>query len=183
MTRRVTCAESLLRVWIYIVKNPHMTTNVTIGLRIGILSAAVLCSVLCYGGAFSGGTKCSPRSTVDLDKSGSNSLTVPAPKWAMTKKYNDGDALAVSGKPDWFRSLRSGAAETEVKQLTRKPDNLDIQFSQIGGAIHAVKFIVAGPNPLLSLAPAIDAEIVVGLREEIGRIEYAVQGKHDGFPN
>lgn len=183
MTRRVVCAEILLRVWLNIVKNPHMTTNVTIELMIGIPSAAVLYRVLGYGGAFSGGTKCSPRSIVDLDKLGSNSLTVPALEWALTKKYNDSDAPAISGKPDWFRSLRSGAAETESKQLAREPDNLDVQFSQLGGATHAVKFIVAGPNPLLSFAPAIDAEILVGLRETMGRIEYAVEGKHDGFPN
>jgi hypothetical protein len=160
-----------------------MPTNVAIELSIGIPSAVVLYSVLGYGGAFSGGTKCNPKPTIDLDKAGAASMTVPTLAWATTKRYDEGDAVVVAGKPDWFRSLRSGAAELESKQLARAPDNLDVQFSQVTGASHAVKFTVAGPNPLLSLAPAIDAEIVVGLRKVGTVIEYIVEGKHDGFPN
>lgn len=142
-----------------------MPINVAIELSIGIPSAVVLYSVLGYGGAFSGGTKCNPKPTIDLDKAGAASMTVPTLAWATTKRYNEGDAVVVAGKPDWFRSLRSGATELESKQLARAPDNLDVQFSQVTGATHAVKFTVAGPNPLLSLAPAIDAEIVVWLRK------------------
>ncbi|RYF43521.1 MAG: hypothetical protein EOO38_18760 [Cytophagaceae bacterium] len=161
-----------------------MPTNVTIELIIGIPSAAVLYSVLHYGGAFSGGTKCSPKPTVDLDRAGAGSMTVPALAWATTNRYNESDALVVAGKPDWFRALKDGAAETESNQLARTPGNLDVEFVALNGASHAVRFFVEGPNPLLSLAPAINAEIVVGLRKTAtGKIDYSIEGKHDGFPN
>ncbi|MDN8616291.1 hypothetical protein [Variovorax ginsengisoli] len=160
-----------------------MPTNVTIELSIGIPSAVVLYSLLGYGGAFNGGTKCNPKPTVDLDKAGSVSMTVPALTWSTTKRYDEADAIVVAGKPDWYRSLRSGAPERESQQLVRAPENLDVQFSQIADATHAVKFVVNGPNPLLSLAPGINAEIVVGLRKTATAIEYIVKGDHDGFPN
>lgn len=160
-----------------------MATKVTIELTIGIPSAVVLYSVLGYGGAFNGGTKCSPKPVIDLDTSGSGSLTVPVLEWSTTNRYEDADALPVASRPAWFCALRAGASPVESKKLVRDPANLDVQFSQIGGATHAVKFIVVGANPLLTLAPAIDAEIVVGLRKSGGGIQYVIQGTHDGFPN
>ena len=160
-----------------------MPTKVTLELTIGIPSVVVLYSVLGYGGAFNGGTKCSPKPVVDLDMSGAGSMTVPALEWSMTHKYKDEDAVAIVGRPEWFRSLRSGASPIESKGLTRDAANLDVQFSHIEGATHAVKFLVVGANPLLTLAPAIDAEIVVGLRKAGAGIQYIVNGKHDGFPN
>lgn len=149
---------------------------VTIELSIGIPSDAVLYSVLGYGGAFNGGVKCKPGATVDLDKAGSASMTVGGLAWSTTNQYEETDALAVAGKPDWFRLIRNGAAPINSKQLQRTSANLDIQFIQFAGATHAVKLIVVGPNPLLTLAPAIDAEIVVGLRKAGGSTEYTVQG-------
>ena len=111
-------------------------------------------------------------------------MAVPALAWAATKRYNESDALGVAGKPDWFRALKSGAVETESKQLARTPTNLDVEFVDFNGASHAVKFFVDGPNPLLSLAPAINAEIIVGLRKTVtGKVEFSIEGKHDGFPN
>ena len=53
----------------------------------------------------------------------------------------------------------------------------------MSGASHAVLFTVVGANPLLELVPEIDAEITVGLRKNGSKIEYAVSGRHDGFPN
>jgi len=108
---------------------------------------------------------------------------VPLLAWGTTYKYKDSDALAVTNKPDWYCTLRSGATPIDSGTLERDEANLNVQFAQMDDATHAVKFTVVGANPLLALAPAIDADIVVGLRKAADRIQFAVTGKHDGFPN
>lgn len=160
-----------------------MATNVSIKLSVGIPSEVVFFQVIGIGGAYNGGIKCNPNPTVDLDKTGGSSMTVPPLVWGATRSYADADALLVAGKPDWYRSLRAGAIPTGSATLERKPDNLNVEFTQFDGATHAVKFTVVGANPLLAGAPAIDAEITVGLRRSAGGIQYAVKGEHDGFPN
>jgi hypothetical protein len=160
-----------------------MATLVSVKLTVGIPSAAVHYTVLGYGGTFNGGIKCSPNPTIDLDKSGASSLTLPTPSWGITYAYNEPDSTPVPGKPDWFRALKTGAVAIESKQLVRTEDNLNAVFTSMSGASHAVKFMVIGANPLLSLAPAIDAEVTVGLRKNGTIIEYCVSGAHDGFPN
>jgi hypothetical protein len=161
-------------------------TNVTVKLTIGIPSGVVFYRdpIFGAGGAFNGGTKCSPAPTLDLDKPGSGALSVPALSWGTTHKYNDADALPMAGQPDWFRSLRAGATPIATKTLARSPDNLNVEYVQMAGATHAVKFTVNGTNPLLpDFAPDIDAEITVGIREQGAAIQFTIEGKHDGFPN
>ena len=160
-----------------------MPTLATIQLTIGIPGEIVLYQLAGFGDAFSGGMKCNPKPTIDLDKSGAASMTVPALAWSMTRSYADTDALPMQGKPTWFRALRSAAVPKASRALEREPDNLDVKFAQMAGASHAVEFIVAGANPLLAVAPTIDAVITVGLRKAGGGIEYAVKGDHDGFPD
>lgn len=159
-----------------------MATKVDLELTVAIPSAAVLYSVLGYGGAFNGGAKCRPKAVVDLDKPGGNSLMVPQLAWEITYKYKDDDVVAVAGKPGWYRTLRSGATSIDSQTLERNVNNLNVQLVQMDGATHAVKFTVVGANPFLTLAPAIDADVVVGLRKVAGGIQYAVKGGHDGFP-
>lgn len=160
-----------------------MPTLVTIQLTIGIPSEIVLYQIAGFGDAFSGGMKCNPKPTINLDKSGAASMTVPALAWSVTASYADTDALPMPGKPTWYRSLRASALPKARKALERKPDNLEVKFAQMAGATHAVEFIVAGANPLLTVAPTIDAVITVGLCKAGGGIEYAVKGDHDGFPD
>lgn len=160
-----------------------MPTLVTIQLTIGIPGEIVLYQIAGFGDAFSAGMKCNPTSTIDLDRSGAGSMTLAPLAWSTTKRYGEADALPVAGKPDWYRSLRSGAQPTASEALERKPGNLDVTFAQMPSATHAVAFFVAGANPLLMVGPKIDAEITVGLRKGAGGIEYAVNGGHDGFPN
>ena len=159
-----------------------MATSVTIKLTIGIPSEAVYYKLV-LGGAYNGGIKCSPNPTLNLDEAGAASLSVPALGWETSHSYADEDALAVPGKPDWYRSLRPGANPTGTATLQRTSENLNVEFAQMEGATHAVLFTVAGPNPLLVGAPAIDAVITVGLRKVAGGVQFAVKGDHDGFPN
>ena len=160
-----------------------MTNSVTINLTVFIPSEAVTFSLLGFGGTFNGGVKCDLSPTIDLVSTGRASLHLPTPSWDITKGYDDEDALPVSGKPDWFRSLKSGAEVLEEKRLERTVDNLNATFATPDGATHGVLFTVVGANPLIALAPAIDAEITVGLRMTKGGIEYMVSGGHDGFPS
>ena len=163
-----------------------MPTNVVVKLTIGIPSEVVFYRdpVFGSGGAFNGGTKCDPTPTLDLDKTGAASLSVPALQWGTTHKYDDGDALPVAGKADWIRALRPGAKPIASLKLQQSPENLKVEFVQMDGATHAVKFTVNGKNPFLpDIAPDIDAEITVGVRKAAGGIQFAIQGEHDGFPN
>ena len=160
-----------------------MATAVIIKLEVFIPSEVVTYYAFGYGGTFNGGMKCNPAPVIDLDVAGSGSLTFSAPEWGETRAYDDADAIEVPGKPDWFRTLKPGAAVTEQGTLARTTDNLDAKFRAPDGATHGVFFKVVGANPLLSIAPAIDAEITVGLRKGGGGIEYMVDGAHDGFPD
>lgn len=160
-----------------------MSFSVKISLKVFIPSEAVTFSILGYGGTFNGGVKCEPAATIDLSMNGESSLSFPEPAWGETRSYDDTDASAVSGKPDWYRQLNSGAAVVETKRLDRTTDNLNATFEVPTGASHGVKFFVVGANPLLSYAPAIDAEIKVGLRIINGELEVMAAGSHDGFPS
>ena len=146
-----------------------MTHLIEVKLKVFIPSEAVTYSVLGYGGTFNGGTKCEPAPTIDLDVGGSGSLDFPTPSWGMTRSYDNDDAEKVSGKPDWYRKLQAGAEVIEEMRLTRPEDNLNAVFVTPAGASHGVAFTVVGTNPLLSLAPAIDAEVTVALRRRKGR--------------
>lgn len=157
-------------------------TKVSVKLVVGIPSPAVLYYALGYGGTFNGGVKCSPAVEIDMDVGGSPSLNFPTPSWGATHRYRDEDTALVAGKPDWYRSLTAGAQATENGQLQRTVDNLNASFVELPDASHAVRFWVVGANPLLN-APAIDADITVGLRHRPGGFQYRVSGAHDGFPN
>lgn len=160
-----------------------MPTPVAIELEIRIPSNAVYYPIAGFGGAFNGGIKCKPKSTIDLDISGAASLQVPVPSWGMTHSYDENETLIVPGKPDWFRDLKANATPNESEQLERTPANLNAKFTSMDGATHAVLFEAVGANPLLLIAPAIDATIKVGLRKSGGSIQYAISASHDGFPD
>jgi len=160
-----------------------MTAIVIVKLIVFIPSEAVTYSVLGYGGTFNGGVKCEPEPRIDLDIVGSASLSFTNPEWGETHEYEDDDAVQVGGKPDWYRSLKVGATAVNTKRLKRTVDNLNTSFATPDGATHGVFFKVVGANPLLSLAPAIDAEITVGFRKSGSHIQFMISGKHDGFPN
>lgn len=159
-----------------------MVTLVKISLIVKIPSQVVY---IAYGalGVFNGGVKCTPDVTIDLDKAGTASMVFATPSWGKTHRYDAADTTPVAGKPDWYRNLRAGAAEQESGTLTRTEQNLNALFTSLDRA-HAVKFVVEGANPLVGAAPAISAEIIVGVRKKAGGVfECCIQGEHDGFPD
>lgn len=160
-----------------------MALLIEVKLKVFIPSEAVTCSVLGYGGTFNGGTKCEPAPTINMDVGGGGSFSFLTPSWGITRSYDDGDAEKVSGKPDWYRKLKAGAKVIKEERLKRTEDNLNAVFATPAGASHGIAFTVVGANPLLSLAPAIDAEVTVGLRRHNGKVEANALVKHDGFPS
>jgi hypothetical protein len=148
-----------------------------------IPSQVVKFSVLGIGGSYNGGIKSTLTVEVDLAQSGPGSLKVLTRTWGMTSKYNDADALPVAGKPSWFCALKSGASAIQQGQLAPADDNLKATWKVPGDATHGVALFAAGGNPLLSVAPAIDGDFVLGLRMQAGKIQYRLEGEHDGFPD
>jgi len=146
-----------------------------------IPSEVVSYSVLGYGGTFNGGVKSTLVVESDLAKSGSDSVTVKESTWGESREYSASDALDVDGKPDWYKNLKSGAIATDSASLPVLDSNLKAAFYR-SVSDHGVSLYVAGGNPLLPLAPVIDGEFFVSLKNESGDLYYQIYGKHDGFP-
>ena len=142
------------------------------------------------GGSYSGGIKSTLEVQIDLNQSGVNSHSLVTRTWPITHEYSDDDALPVSGKPDWFRSLKSGAKPTDSKALEVTDSNLNATWFIPDGASHGTHLLVAGGNPLKPAAPAIDGEFDVGFLKEGENYFYKVFSNagvltkdHDGFPD
>jgi hypothetical protein len=148
-----------------------------------IPSDVVKYSVLGYGGSFNGGEKSTLVVSVNLSVNGAASMSTQTRTWGPSRKYNDNDALTVSGKPDWFRSLKPGAPVLEEAKLEAEDSNLLASWAPPTGASHGVKLMVDGGNPLITLAPGINGELIVGFRNNNGHAQYIAIGDHDGFPD
>lgn len=138
-----------------------------------------------FGRAFNGGVKSTLIVNVDLAKTGSQSMQIATRTWGETKEYNVSDTAAISGKPDWFRKLVSGAKEIAHDTLVVSDSNLKCTWNPMSGASHGVEMVVEGANPLVSTlpAPAISADISVGFRKTGKDWECSIKGSHDGFPS
>lgn len=154
------------------------STLVPFQLRVFIPSPAVS-----YVGVFSGGDKAIVEGTIDLAKSGAAALSVTTRKLGPTKKYADSAAIAMTGKPDWYVALVPGAAPIQTGQADLTAAALSASWDVPAGATHGVKIVVDAANPLIALAPAINAEIRIGLRAAAGGAAYWLSAEHDGFPN
>lgn len=152
-----------------------------IALRIFIPSQAVYFLFM----TFNGGTKASIEAVVDLAASGAASLTRKARDFGETRRYENSATETVPGKPDWFRTLRTGATPLESKRAEATDYNLNATWKLLNGATHGVYLDVDGANPLAPTGtPAIDFEVDVGLRRNAaGKIEYCLVGAHDSFPS
>ncbi|HEB81817.1 MAG TPA: hypothetical protein ENJ11_03025 [Gammaproteobacteria bacterium] len=120
-------------------------------------------------------------------------LQTDAIAFGETRAYDPDDTLDVSGKPDWWKAIKAEATPVETDTLARTSDNLDIAASYTypptaesywpDGPIAAMAYLkVDGSNPLVSLAPAINAELYLYIKEVNGKLYYKLSGSHDGFP-
>lgn len=59
----------------------------------------------------------------------------------------------------------------------------DARWDVPSGATHGVLLYKDGANPLVSGAPNINVEIIIGLKLNGSTIQYMIKGKFDGFPS
>jgi hypothetical protein len=110
--------------------------------------------------------------------------------WSPTYAYAKDDTVAVPGKPGWWRNKRPGAQASDQATLAvsdanlrfdrQVPGNRGIRIMAEGAT--AVTIVASGANPLVRLAPKIDANVSVLFRNRNGVIEAMALGFHDGFP-
>jgi hypothetical protein len=164
-----------------------MTKLVKIEYRTFIPSAAVAGGIPGVTRFFNGGNKGVLNCVVDLDGAGATSLSISLAEWHETIEYATGSTEQVAGKPDWFHKVKASPTIVDRKTLVRTASNLDARWSVPSGATHGVLLFKEGTNPLVlpsapAFTPAINAEIVIGLRLNGSVIEYMIKGSFDGFP-
>ncbi|HVR91498.1 MAG TPA: N-acetylmuramoyl-L-alanine amidase [Novosphingobium sp.] len=146
------------------------------------------------GFSYSGGTSRGDITfTVDVSAGGGvSNLSVSDRHWSPTHQYSSSDTSSVSGKPGWWLDLNAGATPVDTGTCAADDDTLRAYIGAPGttGNVLAmaenasiVSIAMSGSNPLLTGAPAIDADVSVLLRRTAdGGIEARVYGSHDGFP-
>lgn len=120
-------------------------------------------------------------------------LQIDQIEFGATHAYDQGDTSDVAGKPSWWNSINSGASPTGSGTLSRTADNLNAVQSYTyaptaesywpDGPIAALVYLkVNAPNPLESLAPAIDTNLYLYVKQYNDKLYYKLSGDHDGFP-
>lgn len=127
---------------------------------------------------------------IDLSKPANNSLQDIEREWEEHQRY-----APIAGPPwehvypepelSWFQLIRAPWARKEHVKLEVTNENLNAVVSVPNGMTHGVRLIVDGRDPLLPLAPNVNADIFVGIKQaaSTGAISGVVAGKHDGFPS
>lgn len=129
---------------------------------------------------------------VDLSKPANTALHDMQRSWETFREYADlhrmdpvyGDNPALS----WFQYMQKDEVVlAREKELPLTDKNLSVVVVDVPppGMTHGVRFVVDGKDPLLPLAPNVNADILIGLRKTPGTddIAWSISGKHDGFPN
>jgi hypothetical protein len=140
----------------------------------------------------SGTSRGQVHATVHLSPGGGiKDIDVIDSAWAGTTKYNPDDAIAVAGKPDWWRDKKAGARPIE-SMAHPDGDVLKIYRGVSGGTQRSIEAMAdnasiltmeaVGANPLQLGAPAIDSDISILLRINGDQVQAKVIGQHDGFP-
>jgi len=159
-----------------------MTKLIKIEFRSFIPSSAVAGGIPGLTRFFNGGTKGILNCNIDLDITGSTSLSISLAEWHETIEYAAGSTEPVPGKPDWYHKLKASPTILNRKTLVRATSNLDARWTVLSGATHGILLYKDGPNPLVTGAPGINAEIVIGLKLNGNTIQYMIKGEFDGFP-
>jgi hypothetical protein len=111
--------------------------------------------------------RCSMRTRIghgDMDFVDANKLS-----WGSTKEYDSRSCARTTGKPFWWHHLVHADKPINEVTLAVTPENLQIQNnnaagqSGLGGGLKGTTFKVSGGDPLVPIAPKIDAAIQVQL--------------------
>ena len=119
------------------------------------------------------------------------SLNILDRSWGQTTAYRASDATTVAGFPNWYVALKPGATPAASATLQVTDSNLKIALggtsSRACGSVMSAKSTVLslhadGSNPLISVAPAINADLNLYLEHMGNALRCLACGDHDGFP-
>lgn len=111
--------------------------------------------------------------------------------WGCTKAYPASAAVAVPGVPAWYVDIQPGKPPANEDRQKVTNDNLRIGLGGIRLVHNAFSVTskstvfslhVNGRNPLISVAPPINADLNLYLKREGDMLRCFVDGEHDGFP-
>lgn len=100
--------------------------------------------------------------------------------WTETTEYSNEDSIP-DGLPVWRRKLKAGADPIAKATVARTDDNLSIKYTQ-DAEVNNFRILVNGGNPVFSLAPNIDADLLLQVRPELGGFAAKLTGARDKFP-
>ena len=119
------------------------------------------------------------------------SLKILNRNWGCSTAYRASDSTTVSGFPKWYVALKPGATPAASARQQLTDSNLKIAFGGTRGqhdtyALTSKSTVLSlhadGRNPLISVAPAINADLSLFLKREGDVLRCLVCGDHDGFP-
>jgi Protein of unknown function (DUF3238) len=119
------------------------------------------------------------------------SLKILSRNWGQTTAYRASDSTTVSGFPKWYVALKPGA--TPAASATLQVTNSNLKIALGGTSLRHNAYAVTskstvlslhadGSNPLISVAPAINADLNLYLKRGGDVLSCLVCGDHDGFP-
>jgi Protein of unknown function (DUF3238) len=119
------------------------------------------------------------------------SLNILGRNWSETTAYQASDTVAVPGFPSWYVAILPGKKPARRATLQTTVDNLKIalggnSFRHNAYALASKSTVLSlhadGSNPLVAIAPAINADLNIFLKRENDVLRCLVCGDHDGFP-
>jgi hypothetical protein len=129
--------------------------------------------------------------TVAVPGSGGK-VTLDSRAFGLSQEFSFDDAIDSPGKPDWWKDLKPGFTVIGSDTQTATDDHLNMVAGAGGSTTEAVFSVadnttvaaitVDGALPLMTGAPAIDADLYVHFKVDGGRVMGLVHGMHDGFP-
>ncbi|MEM9086934.1 MAG: DUF3238 domain-containing protein [Pseudomonadota bacterium] len=136
-----------------------------------------------FGRAFNGGNKVQISGSIDMSQTGGAAIEVRSRNFGQTLEYDLSSLNDVDGKPDWWKQPKGSPLTIGSGTQVPTNENLSAEWKTWGQASHGFLLKVSGENPLPAFAPAIDAQIHVGLRFAEDGLHYKLDAMHDGFPN
>lgn len=132
---------------------------------------------------YSGGTNRSFQGVEVDPRRPSPIVSGPSVNFGVTNQYGSSNGASVVNKPYWWWVINAGATPTATARLGVTTANNNVQVTRLSPTQVKVTFFLKGPNPLVPVAPPIQADIAVFIRGGGGiRPQYRIEGNHDGFP-
>ncbi len=118
-------------------------------------------------------------------------LTILKQGWEPTTAYPFSAAVPIKGLPAWCVGIKPGITPARIDTLQLTSNNLKIAIGGTSLQNNALALTskstvfsmhVDGSNPLIKVAPAINADLNLFLKRQGSVLSCLVRGDHDGFP-